>query len=537
MSAPSQARLLVPRHMPTVAAAVLCMAACLNLAGCGGGGASSPAPAPTPAPTPAPAPAPSPAPAPAPTPAPAPAPAPAPTPAPSPASQVFLDNGLFQGTVVLGSPTPTGVRLNVHSPSQTGKVWVQWGLESGRYLYEAGPYPVSAGGAVEVSLSGLAPNTSHVYHLGFEDAAGQRGGVPEARFTTARPAGSTFTFALQGDSHPERLNSQFDPELYRRTLSTVAADRPDFYILMGDDFSVDQMDPAAVNKATVTERYTLQRPYLGIIGRQAPLFLVNGNHEQAASYLLNGTADNVAVWAQNARNSLYAQPAPDGYYSGNATPVPFIGLLRNYYAWTWGDALFVVIDPYWHSPVPVDNVFGGTTKRDNMWLVTHGDQQYAWLKQVLESSRAKYKFVFAHHVMGTGRGGVELAGKWEWGGQSANGASEFPAQRPSWPEPIHQLMARTGVSIFFQGHDHIWVRQELDGVVYQTVSEPADPNYTLWNGDAYVSGVQFPSTGYTRVTVSPTEAKVEYVRSYLPKDEGPGRTHGSVTYTYTVKGR
>ena len=49
MSAPSQARLLVPRHMPTVAAAVLCMAACLNLAGCGGGGASSPAPAPTPA--------------------------------------------------------------------------------------------------------------------------------------------------------------------------------------------------------------------------------------------------------------------------------------------------------------------------------------------------------------------------------------------------------------------------------------------------------------------------------------------------------
>jgi hypothetical protein len=76
---------------------------------------------------------------------------------------------------------------------------------------------------------------------------------------------------------------------------------------------------------------------------------VNGNHEQAARYLLDGTPDNVAVWAQNARNAYYAEPAPDGvFYTGNVEQIPFInGPLRNYYAWTWGNALFVVIDPYW----------------------------------------------------------------------------------------------------------------------------------------------------------------------------------------------
>jgi len=30
-----------------------------------------------------------------------------------------------------------------------------------------------------------------------------------------------------------------------------------------------------------------------------------------------------------------------------STPDPVAGLLQDYYAWTWGDALFVVLDTYW----------------------------------------------------------------------------------------------------------------------------------------------------------------------------------------------
>jgi hypothetical protein len=303
---------------------------------------------------------------------------------------------------------------------------------------------------------------------------------------------------------------------------------------MGDDFSVDTLDPATVTQAQVRERYTLQRPYLGLIGSSAPVFLVNGNHEQAARYLLDGTTNNVAVWAQNARNSLYSQPAPDGFYSGNPEVVPFIGLLRNHYAWTWGDALFVVIDPYWASPVCVDNPFDGGSKRSNLWDITHGDAQYQWLKTTLEQSTAKYKFVFAHHVMGTGRGGIELATKYEWGGHGGNGAWAFPSYRPSWASPLHQLMVANGVNIFFQGHDHIWVRQVLDGLTYQTLPEPADPTYTLWNADAFLSGDAFPDTGYTRVQVGPSGIRVDYVRTWLPKDEGIGKTNGQVAFSYSL---
>jgi hypothetical protein len=451
----------------------------------------------------------------------------------NPATEVALGN--FTGNIVLGSPTDTSIKANVFATSQSGTVSIRYGRNPGQYEKQTERVNLVPSTPIELTLSGLNADTRYYYRLDFQ-ASNNIGSGPtiEYSFQSARSPGQAFTFALQGDSHPEREKTQFDGNLYTRTLQTAAADKPDFYLLLGDDFSVDTLDPKTINASKVTERYTIQRPYLGLIGASSPVFLVNGNHEQAARFNLNGTPENIAVWAQNARNSHYSQPAPDYFYSGNKEVVPFIGLLRNYYAWTWGDALFVVIDPYWASTVAVDNVFGGDPKRTNMWDVTHGDEQYLWLKETLEKSKSKYKFIFAHHVMGTGRGGIELAGLWEWGGKNTKGVSEFATQRPKWNLPIHQLMVANKVTIFFQGHDHIWVHQQLDGVTYQSLSEPADPNYALWNSDAYLTGERFPSTGYTRVRVAPTGVKVEYIRTYLPKDEGPGKVNGTPVFSYTI---
>jgi len=449
-------------------------------------------------------------------------------------------NATFDGTIILGRPTACCVAINVFSNDRL-EAYFEYGTQSGVYTDRTTTGVIEAGTPFEDVLAYLQPNTRYYYRIRFRaPGAEQFQNGPEYTFHTQRAPGSIFHFGIQGDSHPER-KSAFDPNLYTRTLLTAASDVPDFYILMGDDFSVDQLSANTVNADLVTQRYTLQRPYLDLIANCSPLFLVNGNHEQAAGYLLNGTADNVAVWAQNARNRYHPQPAPDCFYTGNAQPVEFIGMLRNYYAWTWGDALFVVIDPYWPSPVPVDNVYGvdkkaggGGNKTSDKWLITHGDAQYRWLKQTLEQSTAKWKFVFAHHVNGTGRGGVEVAGLYEWGGHNNKGVWEFEAKRPGWEMPIHQLMVKNGVTIFFQGHDHIFARQQLDGLIYQTTPYPADPSYSLNNADAYASGDKLPCSGYVRVTVSESSVLVEYIRTFLPKDETAEQVNGQVAYTYTV---
>jgi phosphodiesterase/alkaline phosphatase D-like protein len=396
------------------------------------------------------------------------------------------------------------------------EVYYEYGTAPGVYTAQTPPQSAAAGAPLETLIGGLQPNMRYYYRLRYGSAAGS-----ERTFVTQRLPGSSFTFDIQGDSHPERLGKQFNADLYTCTLLSAAADQPDFYMTIGDDFSVDTLK--TVNADTVKALYINQRQWLGLVG--APVFLVNGNHEQASMANLDGTPDNVAVWAQTARNAYYPQPAPDGFYTGDAEPVEFIGQLRDYYAFTWGDALFVVIDPYWHSPQAVDNPFGvgrdQKSKRD-LWNVTLGEAQYQWFKNTLETSNAKYKFVFSHHVLGTGRGGVELAGTYEWGD-----AANLVAHRPGWEKTIHQLMVDNQVTIFFQGHDHIFVHQELDGIIYQTLPEPANPNYTYENSAAYQSGEQFPNSGHVRVSVSPDEVTVDYIRSYLDKPD-------EVAFSYTI---
>jgi hypothetical protein len=421
----------------------------------------------------------------------------------------------FIAPEILGRPTNNSITINV-VPAQAMDIVVDYGTSAGAYDHQSAPVSAPGGSPIEITLDQLQPNTRYYYRVRYGDSTSE-----ERSFMTQRAPGSTFTFGLQGDSHPERVNKQFNADLYARTLRSAASDQPDFYLTIGDDFSVDQLK--TVNADTVRQLYINQRQWLGQVG--APVFLVNGNHEQASQANLNGTPDDVAVWAQTSRNAYYPQPAPDHFYTGDATPVEFIGQLRDYYAWKWGDALFVVIDPYWHSEQTVDNQYGAdhaSKGNRDLWNNTLGDEQYQWFKQTLENSDAKYKFVFTHHVLGTGRGGIEDASGFEWGD-----AANLAAHRPGWDKTIQQLMSDNNVTIFFQGHDHIFVKQELDGVIYQTLPEPANPNYTYENNDAYKTGDKFPNSGHVRVTVSPESVKVDYVRSYLDKPD-------EVAFSYTV---
>ncbi|MCE5228220.1 metallophosphoesterase [bacterium] len=430
-------------------------------------------------------------------------------------------------SVVLGRPTNHSVTANILS-FDAREGMIEFGAASGKYDRKTNVFLLAAGVPTDVLLDRL-PADQHVYYRILTRKPGETAFAAGAEFSfhTQRAPGHEFTFEIQGDSHPERPQ-MFDGALYAKTLRAAAADKPDFYMTIGDDFSIDTLP--AVTPAAVNTIYLNQRLYLGLLAQSTPLFLVNGNHEQAAKYNLNGTSSSAGVIIQTTRNRFFPQPAPDVFYSGDSTPAPFIGPLRDYYAWTWGDALFVVIDFYWHTPTPVDNELGTRNKqRRDMWAITLGDEQYRWLKQTLEGSKAKYKFVFTHHVLGTGRGGAEEAGLGEWGGFDKKGGAEFAQRRPGWAMPIQQLMAKNGVTIFFQGHDHIFARQQLDGVVYQTLPLPADPKATLYNADAF-AGDKLPGPGRVRVTVAPEKVSVDYVRTetgqiafhydVLPKSNG-----------------
>ena len=389
---------------------------------------------------------------------------------------------------------------------------------------------LSGGQPLELSLSGLSPNTECLYRLRYRPVGGSEFlATAEQSFRTQRALGSTFSFAVEADPHID-VDGKMVPDLFRAELASVKAADPDFLIDLGDTFLGDKL--SATDYATVEAQYVSVRDYFGLIGPSVPLFLANGNHEGESGWLLDGTGNNLAVWAETARTTYYPNPFPDGFYTGDSARDPFVGPRESYYAWQWGDALFVVLDPYWYTTV-------NPKQSGDLWDYTLGEAQYRWLATTLRASTAKYKFVFSHHILGDVRGGVEWAGLYEWGGSGKNGNYQFEQMRPGWDLPIHQLLVETGVTIFFQGHDHFFVRQDQDGVVYQEVPQPAtaggDPQ-NMAHEYAYKSGVILASPGHLEVTVSPTQVRVDYVYSSTGAGDSSGHANGEVVYSYAVGG-
>ncbi len=409
---------------------------------------------------------------------------------------------------------------------------VQYGTSPGKYTNQTPWQTSKAQEPNELVVDNLTSNTKYYYRIQYRipnsSAITSR---PEFSFQTQRASNSNFTFIVQADPH---LDEQSDSALFRLCLQNQLADKPDFMIDLGDILMTDKLKnvKGVIPKDTITYRSKLFRNYYETISHSVPIYISMGNHEGEAGWNLNNTANNIAVWGTLDRKKYFMNPSPNDFYTGDQTNHTYIGLRDNYYEFTWGDAQFIILDPYWYT----------TTKPDaaNGWRWTLGKTQYEWLRASLEKSKAKFKFVFAHQLIGgdpNGRGGIEFADLYEWGGKNLNGSDGFAQNRAGWYKPIKDLLTENRVTIFFHGHDHFFAKQDKDCLVYQETPQPSHPVFATANQASeygYVKGEIYPNTGHLRVTVSADGVKVDYVRAYLPKNETATRKNRDVSATYFI---
>lgn len=430
---------------------------------------------------------------------------------------------------ILGRPTDTSITMSIRFDQPTEVYW-EYGTSSGSYGANTANYQASTDIPLEVDFRNLLTNKKYFYRTRYRSAGttGSFTNGQEHSFQTRRAVGNSFSFVVEADPH---LDTNTNPAAYKLTLQHMLSKKPDFMVDLGDNFMSEKLPTASQNQTEITSRHALFRPYFGELCHSAPLFITMGNHEGELGWLANTSASSLPAMATNTRKLFYPNPFPNGFYSGNNTPENFVGLRENYYAWEWGDALFIVIDPYWH------------TKTKPGWGWTLGTEQYNWFKNVITSSKAKFKFVFSHQLVGgngnDARGGVEYASLFEMGGYNLDGTYGFDTYRPGWQKPIHQLMKENGGSIFFHGHDHFFAKQDQDSIVYQEVPQPSAKNITNVTGTepgyGYVSGLLLANRGYMYVTVTPDSVKVDYIKTYLPTEENATRHNGDIAYSYTIK--
>lgn len=431
--------------------------------------------------------------------------------------------------LILARPTDKSVTLSVMAYQEL-TVRVSYGLNAGKHDGQTPERMLKKGELTEYVLTGLKPDSQYSYRLHTRTSTA-KDFTPEDEHTfhTQRSPGRAFTFTIQSDSH---LDQATRPAVYERTLANALADKPDFHIDLGDTFMTDKYD----KYQDALPQYIAQRYYFGRIAHSAPLFLVLGNHDGERVDYYDGTANCMPVWANRTRKKYFPNPSPDGFYTGNSTEVKHVGRVENYYAWEWGDALIVALDPFWTTPRV------GRNNAEGNWGRTLGKEQYDWLAKTLAQSKAKFKFVFIHHLVGgidhSARGGSEAAVLYEWGGKGKENKDEFKSNRPGWEMPIHQLLVKHKVSVVFHGHDHFFAKQDLDTITYLMVPQPGNVGgERLRNVDeyGYIRGDFLPPSGHIRVHVSGDKASVEYVRTLLPVAETSTKKNGYVAHSFTLR--
>ncbi len=450
----------------------------------------------------------------------------------------------FTGTELLGRPETDRISVSmVPASAATFRAQYSTSSNTGPWTTASGTVAATAGQPVVYTITGLSANTKYWYHMQYSTDGGSTWTSRDAHtFYTARAVGSTFTFDITSDSH---INIQLgNTSNWNSTLTKVAADVPDFLIDLGDTAAMDNTSSSVPlgDTAAAEQKYKDLLPYFNLVSGSSPIFLLPGNHEQQENWhyqVVTDKATSLPIMSKNAEKKYFLNPdGSDSFYSGDTTTYPTLsgsGYKDDYYAWTWGDALFVVIDPFWYTTTkPYTTLTGGgetdATGSDNRWDWTLGQAQFNWLKSTLQGSSAKYKFIFSHQIVGGdsassmvnyGHGGVNSADLVEWGGFDVGTTNNtWATNRPvgTWgSQPIRQMMEASGVTAFFHGHDHQMAYEKYNSIVYQSVPSGSFTGsfgiYTTGGNSGktiWADSTQGP--GYLRVTVGPSQTTVEFIR-------------------------
>ena len=361
--------------------------------------------------------------------------------------------------------------------NQTVNVYIEYGYSRGKYTYKSAISILKAGSANYIALSGLKPSTKVYFRIRYAlKSTGNYLAKPEQNFTTTSVTTNSL-FAVQADPH---MDENSDANVYTSTLKQVAAASPAFLMDLGDIFMVDKLQNKS--EANIRARYELMKGFYQNLGT-VPLKITLGNHDGELGYSQFNT--------KSYRKEYFPEQTGDlAYYSFNGP-----------------DQLHIVLDPFTYTT---------QNPKDDGWQWTLGKAQYDWLVNTLKSSNATHKFIYIHHLLvgnATSRGGVEIALRNEWGGKNNDGSYGFDQNRPGWGKPIHQLLRENKVSAVFKGHDHLYVKQELDGIVYQTLPQPSHPGDKINSGIeyGYLSGKTVGGSGFIKVTTSEKLARVDFI--------------------------
>ncbi len=320
-------------------------------------------------------------------------------------------------------------------------------------LYQGGsvlPNNRKRHGVLRFKLSGLRSNTSYAYALQFK-ASSDKGPYLTSSlksFSTAKNEGKPFKMVITADLH-RPLHVELFGKWALESMAYLKAENPDFIVDLGDLADVDVFNPS-YNQEQVDSIYYQNIAYYQALG--FPTVFVPGNHEAINQYY-DKQSDAFRGW--HYAPWLSSKPLLSGVARLKYMPHYQHGIVglspdyRTFFSWEWGDALFIVFDPFTYTTVYPTNCVSNSA-------FTLGIEQKKWLRDVVKNTDRKYIVLFGHHTLSGifnneilcyGKGGAEVAGR-------GNNPTELF-------DPLPTGRTRT---VMFLGHDHVFVAENYRGL-------------------------------------------------------------------------
>ena len=174
---------------------------------------------------------------------------------------------------------------------------------------------------------------------------------------------------------------------------------------------------------------------------------------------------------------------------------------EDYYAFSWGDALYVILNIQTYSkPSDRDRLPSLMADVNQITEWTLGEKQMTWFETTLKNATERFRFVCMHHPAG-GKAGDALNTLYGRGGARAWNTGE--------QVKIHSLRKKHQVRIFFYGHDHVFVDDIVDGIHYTLPGSCGAP----WKFTREETGYErfWPDSGHAQLDVTPEKAAVQFI--------------------------
>lgn len=393
----------------------------------------------------------------------------------------------------LSCPTESSIRISALNHARAADAVIEL-RKDGDADWQRHPLAIKAGPyeLLDWTVRELAPATRYEYRvllkLSPEDSLRE---VAAGSFRTQRLGPASYTAVLMTDPHTGSFPPGSEPvRVLDQVVQNAVAAKPEFVLDLGDNVAwAGSREFPQKDAAGATAAYAQYRRQIGPLSRQAPFFSVIGNWVGECGKFPD---KNIQI-AARVRQALLPNPNHLTYPQGGSER-------EDYYAFSWGDALYVILNVQTYSkpsqPDHLPNLMSDVNRIEDWTL---GDKQMAWFETTLRKATERFRFVCIHHPVGGNAGDLLNTNYGRGGGRAWNTGEQTQ---------IHHLMKQHKVQVFFYGHDHVFVDDVVDGIHYTLPGSCGAP----WKFTKAETGYEryWPDSGHAQLDVTPGKATVTF---------------------------